>query len=166
MFADERHQIATRIAQKLRDADVGCELVEFLPTEAAVVRRDRLVVVLALILLSALAWSYLLWLSADMGMGGMDMSGFRMIPSGMGLMVPAHTPWPAIEFAFVFVMWTVMMVGMMVPSAVPIIVMYARVGRYTQGPRHTARRNCLFQHRLCPCLGCFLVVRHTGAMGT
>ena len=34
-----------------------------------------------------------------MGMGGMDMSGFRMIPSGMGLMVPAHTPWPAIEFA-------------------------------------------------------------------
>ena len=51
MFADERHQIATRIAQKLRDADVGCELVEFLPTEAAVVRRDRLVVVLALILL-------------------------------------------------------------------------------------------------------------------
>ena len=54
MFADERHQIATRIAQKLRDADVGCELVEFLPTEAAVVRRDRIVVVLALILLSAL----------------------------------------------------------------------------------------------------------------
>jgi predicted metal-binding membrane protein len=29
-------------------------------------------------------------------------------------------------------MWTVMMVGMMVPSAVPIIIMYARVGRYTQ----------------------------------
>ena len=62
-----------------------------MPTEPAVVRRDRIVVVLALILLSALAWSYLLWLSADMGMGGMDMSGFRIIPSGMGLMVPAHT---------------------------------------------------------------------------
>ena len=92
MFADERHQIATRIAQKLRDADVGCELVEFLPTEAAVVRRDRIVVVLALILLSALAWSYLLWLSADMGMGGMDMSGFRMIPSQHGAYgAGAHT---------------------------------------------------------------------------
>src|SRR5947207_2353274 len=77
MFADERHQIATRIAQKLRHADVGCEVVEFLPTEAAVVRRDRIVVVLALILLSALAWSYLLWLSADIGMGGMDMSGLQ-----------------------------------------------------------------------------------------
>jgi predicted metal-binding membrane protein len=90
------------------------------------------VVALALILLSALAWSYLLWLSADMGMGGMDISGFRMVPSGMGLKVPTHTPWPAIEFASVFVMWTVMMVGMMVPSAVPMILMYARVGRATQ----------------------------------
>ena len=49
----------------------------------------------------------------------------------MGLMVRVQTPWPAIEFAFVFVMWTVMMVGMM-PLAMPIIVMYARVGRYTQ----------------------------------
>jgi predicted metal-binding membrane protein len=52
----------------------------------------------------------------------------------MGLMVPAHTPWPAIEFAFAFAfaMWTGMMVGMMVPSAVPTILMYARVGRCTQ----------------------------------
>ena len=39
--------------------------------------------------------------AADMHMGVMDMSGFRMIPSGMGLMVPAHTPWRAMEFAFV-----------------------------------------------------------------
>jgi predicted metal-binding membrane protein len=35
------------------------------------------------------------------------------------------------EFAFVFVMWTVMMVGMMTPSAAPMILMYARVGRHT-----------------------------------
>ena len=35
--------------------------------------------------------SYLLWLSADMFMGGMDMSGFRMIPAGMGLMMPARS---------------------------------------------------------------------------
>jgi predicted metal-binding membrane protein len=66
-----------------------------------------------------------------MAMGGTDMGDFRMIPSGMGLMVPAHTPWQAMEFAFVFVMWTVMMVGMMTPSATPMILMYARVGRHT-----------------------------------
>jgi len=66
-------------------------------------------------------------------MGGMDMRDFRMVPSGMGLMVPALTPWQAMEFAFVFVMWSVMMVGMMTPSAVPMILMYARVGRQTEG---------------------------------
>ena len=77
-------------------------------------------------------WGYLLWLSVDMGMGGMDMTGFRMIPSGIGLMMPAHTPWRAMEFAFVFAMWTVMMVGMMTPSAMPMILMYARVGRHAE----------------------------------
>jgi hypothetical protein len=28
-----------------------------------------------------------------MVMGGMDMTGFRMIPAGMGLMMPATAPW-------------------------------------------------------------------------
>jgi len=79
-----------------------------------------------------LAWSYLLWLSADMKMGGMDMSDFRMIPSGMGLMMPAEAPWRPIEFLFLFVMWNVMMVGMMTPLATPMILMYARVGRQTE----------------------------------
>src|SRR5262249_35112157 len=82
-----------------------------------------------LVLTTALAWSYVLWLAADMGMGGMDMSGFRMVPAGMGLMMPAHAPWRPIEFAFVFAMWTVMMVGMMTSSTTPMIFMYARVGR-------------------------------------
>jgi predicted metal-binding membrane protein len=56
----------------------------------AVLRRDRLVVAGALAAVTALAWSYVLWLSADMDMGGMDMTGFRMIPAGMGLMAPAN----------------------------------------------------------------------------
>jgi predicted metal-binding membrane protein len=48
-----------------------------------------------------------------MDMGGTDMTGFRI----------------AIEFAYVFAMWAVMMIGMMAPSAAPMILMYARVGR-------------------------------------
>jgi len=130
-ISEDSHQIATRIAQKLRDAKIGCQIAVLVPTDTAVLWRDRIVVILAFTLLTVLAWSYLLWLSADMAMGGMDMSDFRMIPSGMGLMVPAHSPWQAMEFAFVFVMWTVMMIGMMMPSAAPMILMYARVGRYT-----------------------------------
>jgi predicted metal-binding membrane protein len=95
----------------------------------AVLRRDRLVVAAAVGVIVALAWGYVLWLATDTDMGGMDMTGFRMIPAGMGIMAPANAPWRAIEFAFVFAMWAVMMVGMMAPSATPMILMYARVGR-------------------------------------
>jgi len=71
----------------------------------------------------------LAWLADDMAMGGMDMSGFRMIPAGQGLMMPAGAPWQPIEFAYAFAMWTVMMIGMMTPSVAPMILIYARVGR-------------------------------------
>jgi len=91
--------------------------------------RDRTIVAGALVVLIALAWSYVIWLAADMDMGGMDMSGYRMIPAGKSLMMPATEPWSAIEFAFVFAMWAVMMIGMMTPSAMPMILLYARVGR-------------------------------------
>ncbi|MGH6847168.1 MAG: DUF2182 domain-containing protein [Methylocella sp.] len=99
-------------------------------TEALLVvllRRDRIIVAVALAALTALAWAYVLWLAADMS--GMDMTGFRMIPAGVGLMAPALAPWKAIEFAYAFAMWAVMMVGMMTPSAAPMILIYARVGR-------------------------------------
>ena len=98
-------------------------------TLETLLRRDRLIVAGALGIVVALAWSYVLWLANDMDMGGMDMTGFRMIPAGIGIMMPATAPWKAIEFAYVFAMWAVMMIGMMAPSAAPMILMYARVGR-------------------------------------
>lgn len=132
MLREEPHQIAARIAQKLRDAGGDVVIVNPVRTETTALWWDRVIISLALILLTALAWTYLLWLSADMRMGGMDMSGVRLIPSGMGYMMPAHTPWRSVEFAFVFAMWTVMMVGTMTPSAAPMILMYARIGRLTE----------------------------------
>ena len=98
-------------------------------TLEAVLRRDRLIVAGALGVIAALAWAYTLWLAADMNMDGMNMSGVRMVPAGIGMMAPAAAPWSAVEFALVFVMWAVMMIGMMAPSAAPVILMYARVGR-------------------------------------
>jgi predicted metal-binding membrane protein len=97
----------------------------------AVLRRDRAVVVAALAVITALAWSDLVWLANDMWMGGMDMTGFRMIPAGQGWMMPVSAPWRPIEFGAVFVMWVVMMIGMMTPSAAPMILIYARIGRQT-----------------------------------
>jgi predicted metal-binding membrane protein len=92
-------------------------------------RRDRLLIAGALGMTAAMAWGYVLWLAADIDMGGMDMTGFRMLPAGRGLMAPVNAPWGVIEFPFVFVMWAVMMIAMMAPSVAPMIFTYARVGR-------------------------------------
>jgi hypothetical protein len=69
-----------------------------------VLPRDRAVIVSALVLLLALAWAYVLWIAADMDMGGMD-SEFRMMPAGIGIMAPALAPWSPFEFFLVFIMW-------------------------------------------------------------
>jgi len=95
----------------------------------AILRRDRAVVIAALAALAGLAWFDLVWLADDMAMGGMDMTGYRMIPAGRSLMMPASSPWQPIEFAYVFAMWVVMMIGMMTPSVAPMILVYARAGR-------------------------------------
>ena len=96
----------------------------------AVLRRDRAIVAAALAVLTALASGYVWWLKADMdGMAGMDMTGFRMIPAGIGIMAPAAAPWHRFEFVLMFAMWLTMMIGMMTPSATPMILIYARVGR-------------------------------------
>jgi predicted metal-binding membrane protein len=87
--------------------------------------RDRLVVGIALLALALLAWAYLVWVSQQMqsdmsgmaGMSGMDMAGMTMAP----------VPWSLAHFLFMLAMWTVMMVGMMTPSASPTILIYARV---------------------------------------
>jgi predicted metal-binding membrane protein len=72
-----------------------------------VLRRDRIIVAGALVIIVAMAWGYVLWLASDMDMGGMDMTGFRMIPAGIGIMLPATAPWKTIELAYVFAMWAV-----------------------------------------------------------
>lgn len=86
----------------------------------AVLRRDRAVTGTALAALTALAWAYLLWLGHSMGA---DADMLAMAASA------APQAWDATRFGVMFVMWAVMMVGMMTPSAAPMILLYARVGR-------------------------------------
>lgn len=95
----------------------------------AILRRDRAIIIVALGLLTIVAWVDLVWLSNNMAMTGMDRTGYRMIPVGRGLMMPARAPWQPVEFASVFVMWVVMMIGMMVPAATPMILVHARAAR-------------------------------------
>ncbi|MEO8301327.1 MAG: DUF2182 domain-containing protein, partial [Rhizomicrobium sp.] len=96
----------------------------------AVLRHDRNAVIAALIVLTALAWAYVLWLNQNMAMPpdasampGMDMSDVAMA------IAPNVRLWTATDFLFSFIMWAVMMGGMMIPSAAPMILLYARVGR-------------------------------------
>ena len=93
-----------------------------------VLRRDRAIVIGALAVLTALAWAYTIWLANSMDMGGMAMP--RPAGMGMGAMLsPGFKPWTATDFVVIIVMWAVMMVGMMTPSAAPMILVYARVSR-------------------------------------
>src|SRR5262249_30399972 len=98
-------------------------------TLEAILRRDRGIVIAALAIITALPWADIIWLANDMAMEGMELTGFRMIPAGRGLMMPATAPWQPVEFVYVFAMWAVMMIGMMTPSVAPMILIYARVGR-------------------------------------
>ena len=92
--------------------------------------RDRAIVAAALGVITALAWLYVLRLAADMDMGGMPMGGMRMTSTGLRMvMAPADEPWSGAEFLLMFVMWVVMMVGMMTPSVAPLVLLYAQVGR-------------------------------------
>lgn len=93
-------------------------------------RRDRFVVLAALGTVTVLSWAYIIVLALQMNMGSMDTSGFRMAVTATGMvMTPAFQPWTGTEFVFTVAMWAIMMVGMMTPSAAPIILLYARIGR-------------------------------------
>jgi predicted metal-binding membrane protein len=82
-------------------------------------RRDRIILVLCLLVLCGLAWAYLLTGAAMSGSDAMHMDMARMSSGGAAA--------PAGEFALVLVMWWVMMVAMMLPSATPAILLYERV---------------------------------------
>ena len=78
-----------------------------------ILRRERLIVGGCLAALVALAWLYLFRIMAEMP--HMDMPGMVM---------PDMLTWNAATVVLLFVMWAVMMVAMMVPSAAPMILAF------------------------------------------
>ena len=47
-------------------------------------------------------------------------------------------PWSGLDFLLMFLMWAVMMVGMMVPTAVPMTLIYAAVARKAASQKYPA----------------------------
>jgi predicted metal-binding membrane protein len=103
------------------------------PSVAALPRRDRLLISTCLVLLTALAWSYLVYL--DRRMSFQMQHATMMQEMGMTMAMP----WTAADVFFTFVMWTVMMVGMMAGSAAPVLFLFgaARAG-HVEGGRSLA----------------------------
>lgn len=80
-------------------------------------QRDRILVFCSVGLLAALAWAYTIHLG--------DVTSSETAGSGMSM--PSMTNWSAADFAFMLVMWAVMMFAMMLPSVTPTVMIYERV---------------------------------------
>jgi predicted metal-binding membrane protein len=87
-------------------------------------RRDRGAVLFGLAVVVALAWTYLL-LGTGTDMETMDMGG------GQTMMMPPI--WTPGYVGLVLLMWAIMMVAMMLPSAAPTILLVAALSRQRSG---------------------------------
>jgi predicted metal-binding membrane protein len=85
----------------------------------AALRRDRLIVALSLAGVVALAWLYLWRQAASMHAGD----------GGMAMPMSAMPAMDGGALALTFVMWVVMMTGMMLPSAAPTVLLYGAMLR-------------------------------------
>ena len=88
-----------------------------------ILRRDRWIVLAALASLGGVAWVYMVREAR-----AMDLSGVCCC-AGMAMSGPDTHPWSLATLPPLFLMWSEMMVAMMIPSAAPMILTFARVNR-------------------------------------
>ena len=84
-----------------------------------VLRRDRVVIATGVFLVVLLAWIYLVRIAS--GMRADAMTAIDMAAMGM----PEVHTWNLSDFVVLFLMWSVMMVAMMLPSAAPLVLLIA-----------------------------------------
>ena len=96
----------------------------------AVLRRDRVVILAGVAVVALAAWAYVVYLAREMGT-----MADRAMPMAPNMVMPHMQSWGAVELLLLFVMWAVMMVAMMVPSAAPLVLMFARANRQKGGRR-------------------------------
>ena len=109
------------------------------------IARDRTVTLAGLIVLCALAWIYIV-MGAGLGMSAREMTTLALFPhqqapvmatmavDAMDAMAAAPEPIVAaslVGWVLPIIMWWVMMIAMMAPSAAPTILLYASVHRHS-----------------------------------
>jgi predicted metal-binding membrane protein len=92
----------------------------------ALLQHDRILALAGLLVVILLAWGWLL-LGAGIDMEQMDMGGGQVM-----LMAPE---WSVSYAAVIFLMWAIMMMAMMLPSAAPAILLAATLMRQRGGNR-------------------------------
>ena len=110
---------------------------------------DRGVIAIALAALVLVAWGYLLVLSRQMS----DMSSMASMP-GMHDMATGSPQ----SFALTVLMWWTMMIGMMVPSAAPMILLFGGVQRRQLAAESPTLRVALFSAAYLATWGAFSVL--------
>ena len=92
-------------------------------------RRDRVILSSCLVLLTALAWTYLVHLDRQMSTA----MQYDRAMADMGMTM--DVPWTAGDVFLTFAMWVVMMVGMMTASAAPVMLLFAGMHAGRGAPR-------------------------------
>lgn len=82
-------------------------------------RRGRLLISICLLIITALAWVYLIHLDGLMSRSIQD--DVAMAAMGMA----TNASWTLVDVWFAFVMWLIMMIGMMTPVAAPVLFLFA-----------------------------------------
>jgi len=88
-------------------------------------QKDRLLIISGLALITVLAWAYMLHMA------------WEMVGKGMDINLACLGHWGPGDLAHMFIMWSMMMVAMMIPSATPMIIIFSTVNRQRsnkQGP--------------------------------
>lgn len=89
------------------------------------VRHDRAIVAIALAAIATVAWVYLVHMAWEMTDPAMD--AMRNMPD---MAMPRMQPWHPLQPLLLLAMWVVMMVAMMLPSAAPMILLFASITRH------------------------------------
>jgi predicted metal-binding membrane protein len=90
---------------------------------ASTLNRDRWVVLAGLAALTLLAWAYMVKEAREFSLSGICQC------AGMKMSGPDLHPWSAVSLLALGFMWVEMMVAMMLPSATPMILVFAQLNR-------------------------------------
>lgn len=89
---------------------------------ASLFKRDQIFILFCLIIVILLSWAYIVHLNSLM-------QGNSMTSMAKEMSMPQSNQWTLNEFFSAFLMWSVMMIAMMLPSAMPMILVFAAVNK-------------------------------------